>query len=109
MTAYCGWHKNTLGEEEEAATAVIEGCEDELAAAEICELLIEKVVHEEQRRFVKMMVSTAGGLAALSEAAARPAEGEAGGVGGRRGAAPGIPAGSSRSDDFSSLLSPPKR
>ena len=47
VTAYCGWHKNTLGEEEEAATAVIEGCEDELAAAEVCELLIKKVVHEE--------------------------------------------------------------
>jgi len=81
VTAYCGWHKNTLGEEEEkedAATAVIEGCEDELAAAKVCEQLIEKVVREEQLRFVKTMVGKADELEAKYKAENKPAEDEDG-------------------------------
>jgi len=78
VTADCGWHKNTLGEEEEAATAVIEGCEDELAAAEVCELLIKKVVHEEQRQFVMTMVGKADDLEAKYLAKNKPVEDEDG-------------------------------
>ena len=70
VTADCGWLKNTLGEE--AATTVMEGCEDKLAAAEVCKLLIEKVVQQEQQQFVKTMVGKADDLEAKYKARNQP-------------------------------------
>ncbi len=76
MTAHCGWHKNTL----EEATAVIQSvdvigeevCEDKHAAAKVCKELIEKVVREEQLRFVKTMVGKADDLEAKYKARNQP-------------------------------------
>ena len=52
----CDIDKNALGQ---ASAIDMKGCEDELAAAEVCKLLIEKVAEEEQRQFIQKMVGKA--------------------------------------------------
>ena len=55
----CDIDKNALGQ---ASAIDMKGCEDELAAAEVCKLLIEKVAEEEQRQFIQKMVGKASNL-----------------------------------------------
>ena len=71
----CDVNKNALG-----AAPAIAGkiCEDELAAAEVCKLLVDKVVQGEQQQFIQKMVGKAGNLEVKYKVGNQPTEDEDG-------------------------------